>query len=84
MRNCHHVPADLLCLDDPPPHEGPAIIGFAGIVIIGLAEFAMDKPYMFWDVPQNVCLYILIGSMALIALMEVISAIRRKAALARA
>ena len=62
----------------------PAIIGFVGIVIIGLAEFAMDKPYMFWDIPQNVCLYILIGGMALIAVMEVIGAQRRKAALARA
>lgn len=62
----------------------PAIIGFVGIVIIGLAEFAMDKPYLFWDIPQNVCLYILIGGMVLIAVMEVISAQRRKAALARA
>ena len=74
----------LLKVDFAWKQAVPAIIGFAGIVIIGLAEFAMDKPYMFWDVPQNVCLYILIGGMALIALMEVISAIRRKAALARA
>ncbi len=62
----------------------PAIIGFVGIVIIGLAEFAMDKPYIFWDIPQNVCLYILTGALLLIAVMEVISAQGRKAALARA
>ncbi len=62
----------------------PAIIGFAGIVIIGLAEFAMDKPYIFWDISQAACLYILLGGMALITLMEIISARRRKAALAQA
>ena len=62
----------------------PAGIGLFGMVIIGLAEFAMDKPYLFWDISQNVCLYILIGGMALIAAAEVIGALWRKAALARA
>ncbi len=60
----------------------PSIIGFAGIVIIGLAEFAMDKPYYFWDIPQSVCLYIILGAMALIALMELIAAHRRSQAMA--
>ena len=62
----------------------PVIVSFFGFVIIGLAEFAMDKPYMFWDIPYSVCLYIIIGGLALVALMEVIGAQRRKAALARA
>ena len=59
----------------------PVFVAFFGFVLIGLAEFAMDKPYYFWDISQTVCLYIIIGALVLIAVMEIILAARRKAAI---
>ncbi len=60
----------------------PVFGAFLGMVIIGLAEFAMDKPYYFWDISQTVCLIILTVGLILIAVMEILSARMRTIALA--
>ncbi len=61
----------------------PAVVAFLCMVVIGLAELAMDKPYYFWDVSQTVCLFIILGALLVIAVTEIVSARRRKAAIAQ-
>ena len=61
----------------------PVIVAFCGFVVVGLAEFAMDKPYYFWDISQDLCLIIMSAALLVIAVMEVILAQKRKIALAQ-
>ena len=61
----------------------PVIVAFCGFVVVGLAEFAMDKPYYFWDISQNLCLIIMSAALLVIAVMEVILAQKRKIAIAQ-
>ena len=61
----------------------PVVVAFCGFVVVGLAEFAMDKPYYFWDISQSLCLIIMSAALLVIAVMEVILAQKRKIAIAQ-
>ncbi len=49
-----------------------------GILILVFVEFALDKPYYFWDISRLACYCIMGGALALMAVMEILSAARRK------
>lgn len=48
-----------------------------GILILVLVEFALDKPYYFWDVSRTVCYAVMGAVLVLMGVMEFIGAARR-------